>query len=96
MVDTRAVQKANEVIDRVNHTMALEAQNVTSDELREDRVLNWPPELIRTQLRSLWDDKRLGMTNEREKCSKISPSPMITTPRPWRRTKNRGYRRRFL
>ena len=55
MVHTRAIHKANEVISRVNQTMALEAQNVPAEELREDRD-QLADELIRTRLRDLWNE----------------------------------------
>lgn len=56
MVNIRAKEKANKLIDRVSHTMALEAQSVTAQELREDRD-QLAEELIRKRLRDLWNDK---------------------------------------
>lgn len=56
MVQERARQKADAITGRVNHTMLLEAQNVSGSELIEDRD-ELAAELIRTRLRHLWDEK---------------------------------------
>lgn len=57
----RAVDAAQRLLDRVDHTMALEAQE-PDEGFRARRVQEMADELVRTLSRELWDEgsQRIG------------------------------------
>jgi len=56
IVRKRARARATKMLTRVNKTMALEAQNLSADELDEERD-ELVAELLRDDIRRLWDEK---------------------------------------
>ena len=56
IVMERARQRADKLLARVNHTMALEMQNLDAKALIEERD-DLATELLRENIRRLWDEK---------------------------------------